>query len=542
VAAVSGKGTATGNVTLALDGSALGTYALNTEGSVEIYEGTGTGPGGLYLGVGTHTLTASYAGDSSLNASKSVSTSVTVNKGVDYTSISASKYSPIVNQALVLTCFVLTNNNSLPVNPTGTIQFLDNGVAIGSPQTLVSSGSESSGGSQAQMPWTFTTTGTHLITASYAGDSNFVAATTMYTGYLNVRASTGLPSTVAVSVTSLQPQMGQAVQFSIEVTPSSSAGSTLTPTGTITLAGGTSSFTNTSGNSAPLAPYGETNLTYTFGEVGRYPIIVQYSGDANFAPSSSAVIPIVVPKGTPTVALTSTATLALPSTQIDLQTVVTASSNTNGVYYPQGTVQLYDSVNGAAATALGPAKVLTVANGSAGYQTRAVATLATNLPVGTNVITGTYSGSNDYNSVSVPTVTVVISNPDFTATSSGGITLPVGSSGSGTLQLSPELGFNSAVTLACDPTSLPLGVTCAVSPASIASGSGAATVTLTSAQPGAIANLEQLPIGRGLLPLTALALVGLWFPVKRNPYSEFFGIEGRSGQPPNVCRNRYNNR
>jgi hypothetical protein len=49
----------------------------------------------------------------------------------------------------------------------------------------------------------------------------------------------------------------------------------------------------------------------------------------------------------------------------------------------------------------------------------------------------------------------------------------------------------------------------------VAGGSGAPVVTLTSAQPGTVARLEQHPFGRGVLPLSALALAGLWFPLKR---------------------------
>jgi hypothetical protein len=514
VAGASNNGTPTGNVTLMLDGAPLGTYPLNNQGVVELQEGTGTGPGGLYLGVGMHTFTASYAGDSSLNASTSTIASVTVTKGLDSTQITGSSTSPVVNQALVLTCYVLTTDDYLPVNPTGTIQFFDNGVAIGSPQTIFTSGSASSGGSQTSMPWTFTTTGTHLITASYNGDNNFAAASPMYTGYFTAKAATGLTSTVSVSTTTLQPQMGQAVQFYVTVAPTNSS-STVRPTGTITLAGGTSSFTTTSGNTETLAPYGSTILTQAFTAAGPTPLIIQYSGDANFAPSSSVVVPLVVQKGTPAITLTPSATLALPTTQLTLQTLVTASTNTNGVPYATGTVQLYDSVNGAAATPLGIPKVLSVANGSAGYQTITVATLATELPIGTNVITGVYGGNTNYNSVPLPPKTIVITNPDFTVASNGGITLPVGSTGSTTLQLAPELGFNSAVSLACDPTSLPAGVTCAVSPASVAGGSGAPTVTLTSAQPGVVAHLDRLPLGKGMLPLSVLALVGLCLPLKR---------------------------
>jgi len=43
------------------------------------------------------------------------------------------------------------------------------------------------------------------------------------------------------------------------------------------------------------------------------------------------------------------------------------------------------------------------------------------------------------------------------------------------------LGFNGAISLSCDSTTVPIGVQCAVSPSQIAAGSGNATLTLTAA-------------------------------------------------------------
>ena len=162
-------------------------------------------------------------------------------------------------------------------------------------------------------------------------------------------------------------------------------------------------------------------MVYSFITAGLTPLVINYSGDANFAPSSGSIINLVVLKGTPTSTLTPSSTVALPSTQITLQTLLSASTTSNGVPYPTGTVQFYDSVNGGAATLMGTKLNLTVANGSASYQTNSVVTKATTLALGTHSIYAVYAGDSNYNSVTTPTVSITVSNPDFsvTAPSSG---------------------------------------------------------------------------------------------------------------------------
>lgn len=506
VAGASGQGTPTGTVSMKLDGALIGTYTVTPEGSVEVYTGTGTNPG-IYPAVGSHTLTASFSGDSSFNASTAAAASFTINKGATYSSIAGTSYSPIVNQQVLLTGYVVTAAPGLPTVPTGTVQFYDNGVAIGTPVSLAtSSSSYSSGGSQAVLPWTFTTAGSHDVTLSYAGDKNFTAPATNYDTDFTVTAAKGLPNTVTVAPTSVNPSLGQVVTFTIGVAASSTAGAQLTPTGTVTLSGGTYSFSNQAVNTVTLTRGGAT-LNYSFPQAGSMPVIISYSGDSNFAPSSSTVIPIVVKKATPTATLTPSTTLAIPGSQVTLQTLVSASSNSNGVPYATGAVQYYDSVNGAQAVALSTTKYLSVANGSAAYQTNTVTTLAVPLAAGTHSIYAVYAGDYNYNSVQTAAVTVVISAPDFTVTApSAGITLSAGSSATEALTVAPVLGLNTAVAFSCDATSLPAGISCAVSPSSVAGASGTATVTLSTSTPGTVAQLETrgFPMPLGAVPVLAL--------------------------------------
>ena len=68
VAGTSGAGIATGRVTLTDGATTIGTYPLAADGSAWIATGQG---GGYSFEPGTHTLTATYAGDNSFAGSAS---------------------------------------------------------------------------------------------------------------------------------------------------------------------------------------------------------------------------------------------------------------------------------------------------------------------------------------------------------------------------------------------------------------------------------------------------------------------------------------
>jgi hypothetical protein len=62
-----------------------------------------------------------------------------------------------------------TINPTGPATPTGTVQLLDGGVALGAPVTIT-------GSTQVTLPVTFQTGGAHSVTASYSGDTTYNAA------------------------------------------------------------------------------------------------------------------------------------------------------------------------------------------------------------------------------------------------------------------------------------------------------------------------------------------------------------------------------
>jgi YVTN family beta-propeller protein len=154
VAPASGTPTPTGTVTFKDGSTTLGTGALNSSG-VAAYSTSA-------LGIGTHSVTASYGGDGRNLASVSSVVSVSVVTSSTTTTLTASSASAVVGSSDTFTATVAGSSGG--ATPTGTVTFNDGTTALGT-ATLNSSGVS-----------TFSTSslaaGTHSITASYAGDAN----------------------------------------------------------------------------------------------------------------------------------------------------------------------------------------------------------------------------------------------------------------------------------------------------------------------------------------------------------------------------------
>jgi hypothetical protein len=247
-----------------------------------------------------------------------------------------------------------------------------------------------------------------------------------------------------------------------------------TPTGSINFYDGGSysqSFLlNSEGNT--VTPDG----IFTF-NVGPHPLVAAYSSDASFSASSSAPVPFTITSGPTTVAVTSAG-----NTQ---GATLTATVNTSGSggFPPSGTVSF--TING---QALGTPLPINGVNAIIDPQTHAVTTAVyatanysdPQLANGQYTVGATYTGDTNYTgSTGSATITV---QPDFALTEFSNVidVSPPGGSGSMSLSISAEDGFNSAVTLSC--SGLPSEAKCSFSPASI-TGTGTSTLTVTSAAP-----------------------------------------------------------
>ena len=113
-------------------------------------------------GAGTVVVTASQAGNTDYSAAPQVTQSITVNKALPSAALTSNLNPALLQNTITLTARV----TSAAGTPTGTVTFLDGSTPLGT-------------GTLAGGVATYTTSslavGSHSITASYGGDSNFLA-------------------------------------------------------------------------------------------------------------------------------------------------------------------------------------------------------------------------------------------------------------------------------------------------------------------------------------------------------------------------------
>ncbi len=373
-ATVTGSGpTPTGTVTF-FDGAAnIGTASLNGSGVATLTTSA--------LVVGTHPITANYAGDATYAPSTSTPVNQVVNKADTTTAVVSSVNPSIVGQSVTFTATV-TAVAPGSGTPTGNVDFLDGATLLGS-GTLNGSG-------QASFATSALTQGSHPITAVYAGDTNFNGSTSSILTQV-VNAGGGTPSSTAL-VSSLNPSIfGQAVTFTATVT-----GSGPTPTGTVTFFDGAANI-----GTSPLNGSAVATLTTSTLAVGSHPITAVYAGDATYATSTSPIVTQVVNKADTTTAVVSSVNPSIVGQSVTFTATVTAVAPGSGT--PTGSVDFLDG-----ATLLGSGTL----NGSG------QATFATSaLTQGSHPITAVYAGDTNFNGSNSSIVNQVVNPAGGTASS-----------------------------------------------------------------------------------------------------------------------------
>jgi Big-like domain-containing protein/VCBS repeat protein len=281
---------------------------------------------------------------------------VLIQKVATKTLLSSSLNPSLIGQSVT---FTATVNPPLGGTPTGTVQFKSQPGSV-----LLATAPLND--STASFTTQFSTAGSHFIIAVYSGDANCLSS--ISTSVLQ-KVNEFPTSTVVTS--NLNPSnFAQSVTFTAMVT--SSYG---TPTGTITFRRGTTSL-GTIAVSGNTASFSTSALS-----AGTNSINAVYSGDANFATSTSPNLNQKVNKMASTTTLFSSANPSTSGQSVTFTATVTAISDT-----PTGTVTFK---NGAAKLGTG-----TLSGGTATFTTTA-------LPSGTDAITAVYGGdTNDLGSTS----------------------------------------------------------------------------------------------------------------------------------------------
>src|SRR5262249_50311049 len=131
--AAPGAGTPTGTVQFVVDGGNAGSPVnVTTTGGV-----TTASFSTASLSAGTHTVTASYSGDSHFSGSNAAALNQTVGKAATTTTISSSANPSTSGQTVT---FTATVSDGAPGTPTGTVQFVIDGSNAGSPVNVSTTG------------------------------------------------------------------------------------------------------------------------------------------------------------------------------------------------------------------------------------------------------------------------------------------------------------------------------------------------------------------------------------------------------------------
>ncbi len=256
-AVASDSGTPVGTVTFYDDGSLIGTATLSEAGVAALTTSA--------LPADSHTITASYAGDGSFNGCAGSLPDPQVVDKVDTTQTLVSSANPSVYGQPITFTATITATAPGGGTPAGTVTFLDGGSAMGT-ATL-------SAGGVATLSTGALSTGSHTITATYAGDGNFAGCTGSLAGSQTVNADS---SAVALTASPSPGRIGQPVTLTATVT-----GTHGTPAGAVEFLDGGSSL------GAATISGGTATFTTSGLSVGTHTITAAYPGDTNYQSSSS---------------------------------------------------------------------------------------------------------------------------------------------------------------------------------------------------------------------------------------------------------------
>jgi hypothetical protein len=354
------------------------TFTLSGTPTATVTFSTNQLPGGT-----AYPVVASYTGDAKFAPGTSAPVTVTVTPEASTTAVSVWTFDANGNVAnqnatsvaygspYILQIAVSDHSNQqcsafVVACPTGTVALTDNSAPLKdfSGSGTVSLNSQGIAEDQpVQLP-----AGTHSLVAAYAGDNSFAASTSATDTVTVSKATTS--STVASSAAS-----GKTVTLTATIATTSNGAA---PTGTVNFMDGSTVLgsgpvSGTPGVSA--AASGTASASVTFTTTGAQTITAVYSGDTNYAASTSPAITVTATSGgtqATTTVVTSSVTTVKSGGSVTLTAKVTGT--TNGAAGPTGTVQF---MNGT--TALGAAATCAPTAGTSSTPGTCTATLTTAL-------------------------------------------------------------------------------------------------------------------------------------------------------------------
>ena len=274
-ATVSASGAPTGTVQFNLDGAPVGVpVAIDAAGRASWTTSS--------LGIGTHSISADYAGDGFFAASSSAPLDQVVKKRLATATAVTSDLNPSLRtHPVTFTATVTPENPSSGITPAGFIQWKVDGVAVGVPTALDAM-------AQATMTTADLALGNRGIRAVYLGSPAYTGSTSpTYVQGVHKPMPTGTVVAAPASPIAYGTQpITLTATFSNPIAPVGS----LTPADVRFLIDGTSL-----GAPVALQPDGSALFTVTWNlPAGSHVIRARYLGNAEFAPGNTAPLTLVI--------------------------------------------------------------------------------------------------------------------------------------------------------------------------------------------------------------------------------------------------------
>ncbi|MEI7899091.1 MAG: Ig-like domain repeat protein [bacterium] len=256
--------------------------------------------------------------------------------GSTTTTLASSPNPSLVGDAVTFTATIAPASGAAV--PTGSVQFMTNGVALGDPVT-VETGTSPTG--TASIATSELPKGLHTVTAVFTGTGDFKSSSGTLTGGQTVNSPTDIVTTTTVASSANPSTVGNSVTFTAMIAPASGAA---VPTGSVQF------MTNDVALGDPVtvetgtSPTGTASYATSALPVGVYTVTAKYTPDSGFGDSLGTLSPNqTVNKAAPTTSLARQSGTVTPSAYGD--TLVFNVTVVNG-FTPAGTVTLKDGGSG----------------------------------------------------------------------------------------------------------------------------------------------------------------------------------------------------
>ena len=478
----------TGTVAFADNGKPLNTAVLNVEGDAEY-----SAP----YAIGSHSVTASYAGNSSYNASSAAAITFTIGQDTPNIYLGASNLVSTnlvfevvggTGQPTILNILVENGAQSnaassagiypVPVAaPTGSITVT--GLPSGVPTSAtLHAGVDPSTGAVAgigtiALPAS-TPTGYYGVSLTYGGDSNYAAVPTETGDVEIVSSGQQTSTTTATSSGSVSPTTN------IVITGTVTGSGSTAPTGTVYIysSGSYIASSSISPGSSDASSFTIVLNSQNLSQGSNF-ITVQYFGDTTYGPSAYQLPnPVSNPLSDFTlIASSANVPIAVAG---DSGTVQVTATSMRGF---TGPITLTTRANSSVGIQI-PSSVTLTANGSQSFNV--VLTPGASLGKGTFPveIIGTDSTGKYVHTIGIFAVVATASSSGFKVSSGATLTIPVGATTGNTIPITitPSGGFTGVVDLSCSVASVAgvtSPVTCSIPASADITGTGAVDTTLT---------------------------------------------------------------